>query len=198
MSAILVSLFVIVPLVELVVILQVGSMIGAGWTIALLIADSVLGAVLLKVEGRRAWWQFRTALAEGRWPGDEVAQGGLVIVGGTLLLTPGFVTDVIGFLMLLAPTRRVLARGLRRRVATGTIGGARAASGTGAGRRTPGADPEVEVVEIRREPWAPQDDGGVEDGSGVDHGSQGGGTADQDRSIVERELGDGGDVGGRG
>jgi UPF0716 protein FxsA len=190
MPVILVLLFVIVPLVELVVILQVGSVLGGWWTVALLIADSVLGAVLLKIEGRRAWSQFRTALAEGRWPGDEVAQGALVIVGGTLLLTPGFVTDVAGFLMLLAPTRRVLSRGLRRRVAIGPIGGAWTAGGTRTDGRTGSSSLDVEVVEIRREPWATHEPGPDGDAERGDPSANGPGS--------DPELGGSGDVGGRG
>jgi len=155
MPIVLVLLFVVVPLVELVVILQVGQAIGAGWTVALLIAASVFGAWLLRVEGRRAWRQFRTALAEGRWPGDEVAQGALVIVGGTLLLTPGFVTDVLGFLLLVGTTRRVVAAALRRRLAV-----APAAPQDGSGSRSGGAENglDVEVVDIERETPPPPPD----------------------------------------
>ncbi|MFU8841760.1 MAG: FxsA family protein [Nitriliruptoraceae bacterium] len=167
MPALLVLAFIIVPLVELLIVLQVGAAIGGWWTAALLVLDSLLGAYLLRIEGRRAWREFRTALEEGRWPGDEVAQGALVIVGGTLLLTPGFLTDVVGFLFLLAPTRRLVSARLRDRVARAATapgpGGARdagrgAAAGTTGPRptRVRGADGEevvldVEVVEIRRE-----------------------------------------------
>ncbi len=159
-------------------IVQVGGAIGGWWTAGLLVADSLLGAWLLRVEGRRAWQQFRTALQEGRWPGDEVAQGALIIVGGTLLLTPGFLTDALGFLFLVAPTRRWVARRLRARVGGQVVGGGPAGTGTpspGAGgdrgrsartatdagrssrRPRSGADAgtplelDVEVVEIRRE-----------------------------------------------
>ncbi len=124
-------MFVLVPLAEIIVILQVGAAIGGWWTAGLLVADSLLGAWLLRVEGRRAWREFRVALEEGRWPGDEVAQGALVIVGGTLLLTPGFLTDVLGFLFLLGPTRRIVAGRIRARVARGTVGGAGRTGGTG-------------------------------------------------------------------
>lgn len=154
MPALIVILFVLVPLVEIYLVLQVGAALGAGWTIALLVADSIVGAWLLKVEGRRAWSQFRTALQEGRWPGDEVAQGALVIVGGTLLLTPGFLTDGVGLLMLLAPTRRSLARLLRTRVTAGAAPGRRTSRPEG-GAATGGLD--VEVVEIERE-QRPSDD----------------------------------------
>ncbi len=108
--------FVVVPIVELAVIIQVGTRIGALPTIVLLLFDSVLGAVLVKREGRRAWRAFRSALEEGRWPGDEVVQGALVLVGGALLVTPGFLTDVIGLLAVLRPTRALASRYLRRRL----------------------------------------------------------------------------------
>jgi UPF0716 protein FxsA len=164
MPVLLVILFVAVPLVELLVILRVGAVIGAGWTIGLLVADSVLGAWLLRVEGSRAWTQFRAALLDGRWPGDEVAQGALVIVGGTLLLTPGFVTDVVGFLLLVAPTRRLLSGWLRRRVAAGaswTVGGHPHRSARGRPPEQPRRPQlEVEVVEIQRDaPDTPAVDG---------------------------------------
>lgn len=123
-------LFIVVPLLELLLVLQIGAAIGGWWTAALLVLDSLLGAYLLRVEGRRAWREFRTALDEGRWPGDEVAQGALIIVGGTLLLTPGFLTDLLGFLFLLSPTRRVVSARLRRRV-TATATGAPGAGTTG-------------------------------------------------------------------
>lgn len=143
----------IVLLTELAIIIQVGQWLGIGWTIALLLAFSLLGAWLLKREGRRAWSQFRQALAAGRWPGDEVAQGGLIIFGGALLLTPGFLTDVVGFLCLLPPTRAVGSRLLRARLTANVVGGA-----SGGGRRggpEAGSDRadvlDVEVLEVRRE-----------------------------------------------
>lgn len=106
--------FIIVPIVELAVIVEIGTRIGLPLTIALLLIDSVLGAVLVKREGRRAWRAFRSALEEGRWPGDEVVQGALVLVGGALLVTPGFVTDAFGLLAVLPPTRALASRYLRR------------------------------------------------------------------------------------
>lgn len=153
--------FVVVPLVELVAIIQVGQLLGTGWTIALLVADSLLGAYLLRRESRRAWHDFRTALSSGRWPGDEVAQGGLVIVGGALLLTPGFVTDVVGLLCLLPPSRAVASRLIRARLGPGVVlGGGRTGRGDSRARTTgrrsgqaarAGEVLDVEVVEIERE-----------------------------------------------
>lgn len=108
MPLLLLLLFVVVPVVEIWVIIQVGQVIGVGWTVVLLLADAVLGTWLFKREGRRAWTAFTAALQQGRVPAREVADGGLVILGGAFLLTPGFVTDVVGALCLLPPTRAVL------------------------------------------------------------------------------------------
>jgi UPF0716 protein FxsA len=116
MPLVLFLAFLAIPLLELWVILQVGDVIGAWWTVLVLVADSVLGAVIVRREGRRAWRAFREAIAETRWPGDEVAQGGLVLVGGALLLTPGFITDVAGLLCVLSPTRRLIALFIRTRL----------------------------------------------------------------------------------
>lgn len=160
MPVILVLAFVVVPLIELVVIIQVGQAIGTPWTVALLIVDSLVGAYLLKRESRRAWQDFRDALSAGRWPGDEVTQGGLVIVGGALLLTPGFVTDVVGLLCLLPPSRAIASRLIRARLgpATGFGSGTTAAGdpprGTRTGRTSSGEPNvlDVEVVDVQREP----------------------------------------------
>jgi UPF0716 protein FxsA len=111
--AILVALFIVVPIVELYVIIQIGSLIGVWPTIALLLADAVLGSLLLRHQGRGAWRRFNAALAERRFPGREVADGLLIAIGGTLLLTPGFVTDILGAVFLIPPTRALVRRLLR-------------------------------------------------------------------------------------
>jgi UPF0716 protein FxsA len=113
----LVLLFIVVPIVEIYVIIQVGQAIGALWTIALLVADSILGSVLMRSQGRAAWRRFNEAVAAGRVPAREVLDGVLVIFGGALLLTPGFVTDIFGLSFLLPPTRAVIRRVLVRRFA---------------------------------------------------------------------------------
>lgn len=107
----LVILFVIVPIAELALIIQVGQAIGVWWTIALLVADSILGSVLMRSQGRAAWRRFNEAATAGRVPAREVLDGVLVIFGGALLLTPGFISDILGLLLLLPPTR-ALARGV--------------------------------------------------------------------------------------
>ena len=111
--AILVALFIVVPIVELYVIIQIGSLIGVWPTIALLLADALLGSLLLRHQGRGAWRRFNQALAERRFPGREVADGLLIAIGGTLLLTPGFVTDIAGLIFLIPPTRAIVRRLLR-------------------------------------------------------------------------------------
>jgi UPF0716 protein FxsA len=111
----LVLVFIVVPIVELWVIIQVGQAIGALPTIALLIVDSILGAWLLRHQGRQAWRAFNETLAAGRVPARETGDGALIVFGGALLLTPGFCTDVLGLLLLLPPTRAVIRRILFRR-----------------------------------------------------------------------------------
>lgn len=109
--------FVAVPLLEIYVVIQVGQVIGAWWTVLLLAADSLIGAWVVKREGGRAWHALTGALSSGRMPATEIADGALVLVGGTLLLTPGFVTDVVGFLLLLPFSRPLVRRLLARTVA---------------------------------------------------------------------------------
>jgi len=116
MPLLLVILFVVVPLAELYVIIQVGQAIGALPTIGLLLLDSLLGSWLLRAQGRAAWLRFRAAVAAGRPPALEVLDGALVIVGGALLLAPGFITDVVGAALLIPPTRALARRGLLRGV----------------------------------------------------------------------------------
>jgi len=120
----LVVLFIAVPIVELAVIIQVGSAIGVLPTLAILIADSILGSVLMRSQGRAAWRRFNEAIARGRPPAREVLDGVLVIFGGALLLTPGFVTDVLGLLLLIPPTRALFRGVLVRRFAARIVVGA--------------------------------------------------------------------------
>ena len=112
----LVALFILLPLAELYVILKVGDAIGVLWTLLLLAADSVIGAMLLRSQGRAVWRRFNQALAEGRMPHREVQDGVLVIFGGAFLITPGFITDVFGVALLLPPTRALIRRGGMRAI----------------------------------------------------------------------------------
>lgn len=101
--------FLLVPVLEIYIVIRVGQEIGALPTVALLVVESLLGAWLVKREGRRAWEALRYALRSGRMPTQELTDAALLLVGGTLLLTPGFVTDLAGFLLVL-PVSRPLAR----------------------------------------------------------------------------------------
>jgi len=112
----LVAIFIVVPLAELYVILEVAGAIGLLWTIALLFADSVLGSLLLRAQGRSVWRRFNSVLSEGRMPHRELIDGVLVVFGGAFLITPGFITDVIGLLLLIPPTRSVIRRVVARRL----------------------------------------------------------------------------------
>jgi UPF0716 protein FxsA len=120
--------FVVVPLVEIYVIIQIGQVIGAWWTILLLIADSVFGSWLVKREGRRAWRALQAALQGHRMPAKELADGMLILVGGILMLTPGFVLDIVGALCILPFTRpigrRVLSGFISRRLVNVSVPGA--------------------------------------------------------------------------
>jgi UPF0716 protein FxsA len=107
----LVGLFIVVPIVEIYVIIQVGQWIGAIPTLLLLVLESLIGAWVVRREGRRAWEALRDTIQAGAVPGKELIDGALVLIGGTLLLTPGFVTDVVGFFFVL-PFTRPLARRL--------------------------------------------------------------------------------------
>jgi UPF0716 protein FxsA len=147
----LILLFILVPIAEIYVIIQVGQAIGVLPTVALLIVDSIVGAWLLRSQGRRAWASFTEALAAGRVPHREILHGALIIVGGAFLLTPGFISDIVGLLLLLPPTRAAIAAGITRMVArrgplrwTGVV--------VRAGRRPPPPRPYAEPVDPEPRP----------------------------------------------
>ena len=131
----LIVIFIVVPLAELYVIWQVGEAIGVVPTLLILAADSVIGSLLLKSQGRTVWRRFNETMAAGKVPHREVLDGVLVIFGGAFLITPGFLTDIIGLLLLLPPTRffmrRLLLKALGGRIAIGVAG----AAGRSRGRR---------------------------------------------------------------
>jgi len=153
---VLALVFVVVPVLEIYVLIQIGQAIGAWWTVLLLVADGFLGSWLMKREGGRAWAALRVALQSGRMPARELADGALILVGGTLLVTPGFVSDVAGLFCVLPLTRPLARRALtrfltRRLLAAGAPVAAAPAGGTSPGRtrQRPGPDSVVqgEVIE---------------------------------------------------
>lgn len=114
-----VLLLVVAPLVELYVIVQVAQVIGGWETLALLIVESILGAWLLKVQGLSVLARVRDAVDQGRVPGRELVDGLLLVVAGALMLAPGFIGDVVGFLLLIPPTRALVRAPLMKRFAVG-------------------------------------------------------------------------------
>jgi UPF0716 protein FxsA len=116
---ILFFLFIVLPIAELYVIIQVGQAIGIVPTLAILLLDGILGAALSRSQGRTAWRRFNEATAAGKVPAKEVFDGACIIVGGAFLLAPGFITDVIGLSLLIPPSRAIYRRllvGTARRV----------------------------------------------------------------------------------
>jgi UPF0716 protein FxsA len=126
MALLLLLLFLVLPIAELYVIIQVSDAIGLVPTLFLLLLDGIAGAALARWQGRAAWERFNRALSAGRVPAKETFDGAMIIVGGAFLLAPGFITDVIGFLLLIPPTRAVVralvARLARGRVSFGVFG----------------------------------------------------------------------------
>jgi UPF0716 protein FxsA len=155
----LLFIFIVVPIAELYVIYLVGDAIGILPTLALLALDSVLGSLLLKSQGRAAWRRFQEALAEGRMPHREVQDGVLVIFGGAFLITPGFLSDILGLLMLLPPSRAVIRRlgmrALSRRMVVGVAGAAAGRAGARRGRHGP-SDYDVEGTASEHPPADPR------------------------------------------
>lgn len=157
--ALLLVLLVVVPLLELWVIIEVGSLIGALPTIGLLLAFSLCGAWLVRREGRSAWGRFTDRVSAGRIPARETADGVLVVLAGALLLTPGFVTDLCGLLLLIPAVRglvrslavsRLAGGGLRGFAFSAASSAANSRRGTGRGQ----SDYDVEGVVVEADPPA--------------------------------------------
>jgi UPF0716 protein FxsA len=153
--ALLILIFLAVPFAELYVIVQVVEpLVGVPLTIILLAADSVLGSILLRSQGRAVWRRFNEAMAAGRMPHREVIDGVLIIFGGAFLITPGFITDVVGLLLLIPPTRTVTRRLVLRVLGRGVLIGAAGTADrwrTGP-RRSPAYDVEGTATEYEAPP----------------------------------------------
>ncbi|MEV5002121.1 FxsA family protein [Nocardioides sp. LML1-1-1.1] len=147
-AALLLLVFLVVPVLEIYVLIQVGQVIGPWWTILLLVLDSILGTWLIKREGRRAWDALRERVETGRMPHRELADGALIVLGGALMLSPGFVTDAFGILLIL-PFTRPLFRSLLTSYAVSRVS-IRAYPGAGGPGNATRPGPDVvqgEVVE---------------------------------------------------
>ncbi len=102
--------FLIIPFVEIYLLLQVGGLVGVFPTITLVVLTAIIGANLLRQQGLATWQRFQENLAKGQIPAYEMVEGPILLVGGALLLTPGFFTDIIGFTCLIPPVRRKIAQ----------------------------------------------------------------------------------------
>jgi len=109
-------LFAIVPPLELYLLLRLASIAGIGTTILIVVSTAIFGSLLARQQGMRAWWRFRDALAQGRMPSTEIADGLMVIFAAALLLTPGLLTDTFGFLLLIPFTRKFVRGWLVSRI----------------------------------------------------------------------------------
>jgi UPF0716 protein FxsA len=165
MFPVFVLLFLIVPLVEIYVLIQVGGVIGALWTVVLVVFTAVLGAGLLRLQGLTTFLRFRNRLDVGELPAEELVEGILLLLAGALLLTPGFVTDTAGFALLIPPLRRRLALAMLARMELRIAAGASPGPGPHAGPARHGrARHRSRVIEGE---WQREDeDSGPESGPG--------------------------------
>jgi UPF0716 protein FxsA len=107
-------LFVGVPLLELLILVRLGQVVGFWPTMGMVVVTGMAGAALARLEGLRTLWKLQGELAQGRLPGGALFDGLAILVGGALLLTPGILTDLVGFSFLFPPTRKVLLRRIKR------------------------------------------------------------------------------------
>ncbi|GLS83327.1 FxsA family protein [Paraferrimonas haliotis] len=116
MLGVLVLAFILVPIIEIAVIIQVGGWLGAPATIAFMVITAIIGASLVRDQGLKTLFSVQSRLNRGELPGLQIVEGILLAVAGVLLVTPGFVTDLVGFTLLLPPTRQLLAHWLLARM----------------------------------------------------------------------------------
>ncbi len=144
-------LFIIVPVTELYVIVAVGEVIGAFWTVLLVIVTAVIGVNLLRWQGLDTLARAQQAVSQGTLPAGEIFEGIVLAVGGGLLLTPGFITDTLGLLCLMPASRRLLVAAIMRRVTLHATGQVKGAFGSGeAGSATRGGADFIDAGEHRR------------------------------------------------
>ncbi|EFK96673.1 FxsA cytoplasmic membrane protein [sediment metagenome] len=108
-------LFTILPVIELAVLLKVGAYIGVSNTLLFIILTGITGAILARLEGFATLYKIQQSLREGRMPTEEMLDGVMILIGGILLLTPGFITDIFGFILLIPLSRSLIKFGLRKK-----------------------------------------------------------------------------------
>ncbi|MFK5914681.1 MAG: FxsA family protein [Woeseiaceae bacterium] len=130
MFRLLLLIFLAIPAIEIYLLIQVGGIVGAGWTIIFVIATAVIGVSLLRQQGLSTWTRLNKSLAEGQLPPSILVEGILLLLSGAFLITPGFFTDTVGFFFLIPAVRKMLAgllfkRGIFQAGAMGSMGGMR-------------------------------------------------------------------------
>lgn len=101
-------IFIVVPLIELMLLLEVGSIIGSGWTFLIIIVTAIVGTKLVKQQGLSTWGNIQKKMAQGELPAQDLFAGICILVSGVLLITPGFMTDILGLLLLTPPFRTLV------------------------------------------------------------------------------------------
>lgn len=121
----LMLLFILMPLIELAILVYLGTIIGALYTVLIVVATGISGAVMARHQGLAALSRIRSSIESGIMPANELFDGALILAGGLLLLTPGIITDIVGFAVLVPQTRRIIRRWIRslihRRIQRGEI-----------------------------------------------------------------------------
>lgn len=137
------TIFLVVPIIEIYLLIQVGQVIGAGWTIFLVVLTAVIGVGLLRIQGLSTLNRAQQKLQQNELPAREILEGMGLVVAGALLLTPGFFTDTIGFLLLFPPTRIWLVGSIASRMVV--------TSSVRAAPQRPGEQDVIDGVNYRRE-----------------------------------------------
>ncbi|MCB1386645.1 MAG: membrane protein FxsA [Nitratireductor sp.] len=148
--SILPFLLLAIPVAEIAVFIVVGGQIGVVWTLACIVITAVIGSILLRVQGFQIINRLREETQAGRVPGRELGHGAMILVAGVLLLTPGFVTDTLGFLLFVPPVRDAIWRFLASRIRFTVVGGASSMAGKAFDEhfRSSGNRPEEGVVDL--------------------------------------------------
>lgn len=119
----LLLIFLAIPLIEIALFIQVGGLIGLGWTLATVVVTALLGTWLVRTQGIMAINDLRSSFSDIRDPTEPLVHGAMILIAGVMLLTPGFFTDAVGFLLLFPPFRRATYRYMRSRVSVQSFAG---------------------------------------------------------------------------
>ena len=176
----------VIPIAEIAAFIAIGGAIGIGWTLLLIVVTAVIGTLLLRHQGFGLIERMRGETAAGRLPGRELMHGAMLLVAGVLLLTPGFVTDALGFLLFVPPVRgaigRFLAARVSMRVAGGPAGFAFGGGSTGHGPADPFANDRFANDPFADDPFGRARQDGARHGEGAGGRARSGGTIDLDES----------------